>query len=214
MASIRVVTFAAIVLISLPGLLLAQTKAPAPQITNLAVISIHPGMNTLPRFAPDGRDVAVLSAWRDNGNAHGYTKFVIMIPKAGEDGRASWGIVGIEDHKEFFDSTSDSPHTGEDYVRSVRFARGRVNGEAASLLITAELDTAKGFGRPSQSKISVYRMIQADEGFGTTPFFFKLAREASSKKLYCNSELALTKELGVPLSRDYGGPNEIDGCVR
>jgi hypothetical protein len=191
-------------------------QPPAAGVTNIQVIPMHPGVNIIPKFVPDGRDAEILQAWRDNGNAHGYTTFVVMIPQKAKY-ESAWNIVGVADSGpqwSFKDAVYDTPHTGEDYVRSVRFARGLVDGKAASLLIIAERDppNVQPIPDPAPTKISIYKMIASDEGVGTTPYYFTLVRETTSKALYCNSELALNKELGLPLPADYDGPNRTNGC--
>src|SRR4051812_30751716 len=192
----------------------AQIALAQPRITNIQVLQLHRGMNVVHGFMPDGHDGAILQAWRDNGNAHGYTKFVVMVPANMSDGK-SWNIVGFDTGVNGLeDSINDVPHTGEDNVRSVRFARGTIDGTAASLLLIADRDLGQGsYYDPAPTRISIYKLAEASrEGAGTTPFVFRLVRATHSKTLFCNSDLALNKELGVPLPEHYGAPNKIDGC--
>lgn len=193
----------------------AALAAPQPAITHLRLLPLHPGMNIVHGFLPDGGNGAILQAWRDNGNAHGFTKFVVMVPAKGADGQ-DWNIVGLEIAAHGLDdSIDDIPHTGEDNVRSVRFARGAIDGAIASLLIVAERDLggAQTYYDPAPTRISIYKLTDASaEGAGTTPFVFRLVRATDSKTLFCNADLALHKALGLPLPADYGGANKIDGC--
>src|SRR5476651_1708571 len=74
----------ALALSPIPLFALAANAATEPNITKIQVLPLHLGMNAIHGFIPDGRDGAILEAWRDNGNAHGYTKFVVMVPAGGK----------------------------------------------------------------------------------------------------------------------------------
>jgi hypothetical protein len=197
-----------------PWLLLSTgAVAAVHSVTKVQVVPLHWGLNNVKSFMPDGRDVTVLRVWRDNGNAHGYTKFVAMF----QGKQKEWSIVGIMSDARLgmADSIEDVPHTGEDNVASVRFARAQVDGTKASLLIVAQrnLSGGRSYYDPSPTTISFYQLLDAQQdGPGTTPFAFRPIQTVHPKTLYCNSDLALTKEVGVPLPETYGGPNTLDGC--
>lgn len=55
------------------GLLAAPASAADLKLSDIAVIPIHGGVNTLTAFAPDGRTATIVEGWRDNGNAHGHS---------------------------------------------------------------------------------------------------------------------------------------------
>jgi hypothetical protein len=176
-------------------------------IKDVQTVPLHPGLNVVKAFLPNGDDATILQVWRDNGNAHGYTIFSVMRqPKPG-----IWEIIDVGGK----DTIEDVPHTGEDNVTSVRFARGVVDRAKASLLIVAQRNLAgtQSYYDRTTTTISYYRLIDAsDKGPGTTPFTFQLVEAVHPKQLYCNSDLALSKEAGLPLLVTYGGPNTVDGC--
>src|SRR4051812_18960953 len=84
-------------LVILIGLAMTAHAADAPVIsgkpTDLTAIDIAPGLNAVPGFTPDNRPARVLKAWRENGNAYGYS--IYMITTAGGMGRSDWNVVPI-----------------------------------------------------------------------------------------------------------------------
>ena len=115
------------------------------------------------------------------------------------------------------DTIEDVPHTGEDNITSVRFARGEANGPKESLLVVAQrhLASPQSYYDAAPTTISYYRLVDASgEGVETTPFAFRLEKTVHPKQLYCNSDLALNKEAGLPLPATYDGPSNADGCLK
>jgi hypothetical protein len=166
-------------------------------LTDLAVMPLQPGMNTIEHFASDDRPAIIAKGWRDNGNAHGYNFFLVLMPSA--IGQTDWNVVDIvSDERHPNDFICDYPHTEDDFVRSVRFARGKLNGVPATLLITAARQTgSRPIPDPSIVIFEVYKLEENNE-IGTTRDIFKRALKWQSDKKYVNSDVALQKELGLP----------------
>jgi hypothetical protein len=202
--------FAILLCLSSQGL--AQSE---PTLTDLKVLPLVSGVNKIHNFTPNGRDGLIIEGWRDNGNAHGYNVFVVMVPTPAKNG-SRWDIVGVRSGTKFEDRLSDDPHTVEDYVRSIRFAKGKINGTEATLLITAERQFSNGdnYLSPMNVTISIYKLIPRphDELIGATTFIFDRIMEKRTEERYCNSDLALAHVLKLPLPEPYSGPNKNDGC--
>src|ERR1700736_6877471 len=66
--------------------------AAEPAITGLSPITLVAGPNQLPRFSQDGREALITLGWRDNGNAHGYDLYLVMLPT--KPGAGDWNVVG------------------------------------------------------------------------------------------------------------------------
>jgi len=166
-------------------------------ITELAVIPLHPGVNTVERFASDDRPAIIVKGWRENWNAHSYNFFLVLMPSA--IGKTDWNVVDIvSDERHPNDFIRDYPHTEDDFVRSVRFARGKLNGVPATLLITAARQTgSRPIPDPSIVIFEVYKLEQNNE-IGTTRDIFKRVLKWKSDTKYSNSDVALQKELGLP----------------
>jgi hypothetical protein len=202
---------AALAMIAVSGLLAQQQPSRSPaergrQVTDLTDIPLGPGVNRIARFTPDGGDAIIVQGWRDNGNAHGYSLFVVIVNGT--------EIAGVDYGDHFEDTVRDEPHAGEDTIKSVRFARGKFNGTAATFLITAsrDLSHASSLVDPAYVVIDLYELVDAESpGIGTTVKFFKRVSQIRSTTRYCNSDLALFKEFGLPLFGDYKG-NMTDGC--
>lgn len=187
----------------------------AHQITDVQAMALTSGVNRISHFAPDGRDGIVILAWRDNGNAHGYDLALVMIePRQG----AGWNVVAIapmdQEASRVEDVLRDTPHTGDDAVRSFRFARGKVDGEAATLLFIATRDVEAGASIPDPSFVTfeVYRLAQNDGDVGLTRDFFDPIRRTRSSIRFCHAEMALFQAFGLLLRQGYNGAQTPDGC--
>jgi hypothetical protein len=177
-------------------------------------VRLDAGANLVPEFAGDGRTALITLGWRDNGNAHGFDVYEVLLP--GRPGARDWNVVGVET-KEGLDTTvTDDPHTGIDMVRSVRFARGLLDGRPATLLITAtrELSLEGGIPDPSHVVIELAALRQNTEGVGSTREYFETVASYKTSSLYCNAQMALNQELGLALPRSYAGPRTVSGCSR
>jgi hypothetical protein len=182
--------------------------APARPAIRLADVELFPlgwGVNRIADFAGDGRDGLVVAGWRDNGNAHGFTVFMVL---AG-DGEGVNNVVTFPPD----DATTiaDAPHTGEDYVRSVRFGRGRLDGRSETLAFVATRQIEGPYPDPARTVIQVLALRERHEGFGPLFFFAEQARFETGRR-YCNAEIALRAELGLPPRPEAIGPDTPDGC--
>jgi hypothetical protein len=174
-------------------------------ITDLQVISLQDGITDVPHLAPDGRDGEILKTWRTNGDARGYDLFLVMLDKK---------VIGVATDNGFQDTVTDAPRTHLDAVKSVRFAWGKVAGEKHALLITATRTIESGYGPtdPATTVFDIYQ-IMPNGPLGTTGDYFARISEFSSKQKYCNSDIALSQNLGLPLPDPYEGRGLPDGCL-
>ena len=60
--------------------------------------------------------------------------------------------------------------------------------------------------------IDIYRLEHADVSVGSTPDVLAPVSTIHVEKRFCNVNLALQTALGLPLPRDFAGPNRVDGC--
>ncbi len=183
-----------------------------PSTGNMSAIILKEGINEIKNFSPNGEDGIILKAWRDNGNAHGYWLYVVMLPK--EKPALGWNIIGIEDNSgSIEDSLRDNPHTGEDYIKTVLFANGLLDGARGTFLIIAERDLthAENLGAPAETIITTYKLVPQEIPVGQTPYIFKKIHEQRTKALFCNSNLALSKTLNLSFSLGEIS-NKNDGC--
>lgn len=192
----------------------AQSNVWRTRVTNLTPIPLRQGVNRVERFAPDGREAQIVLAWRDNGNAHGFDLFLVMLP--GRVGAQDWNVVGVdpgEPGQRFQDVIVDQPHLGENMVRSVRFARGRLDGQAATFLFAATREIGdEGYGAPSATVFEVFRLIPNTQGPGVTRDHFERLGRWRSTTRSCNAEIALADEIGFAARRQRDWPNTPDGC--
>jgi hypothetical protein len=186
----------------------AQAVAAEVSVTDISVIPIHGGVNVVPRFAPDGRTAKVVRGWRDNGNAHGhYVYLVLLTPRGGGGGPDTNGVVTFEHRDGLDDTAGASPFDGERVLQTVRFARARVDGKPATVMIRADLGEAKSgvLADHAPAIIRIYRLESPGVEVGTTPDVFRLVKTIGLEGGFCNADMALATALHVPLPRDYAG---------
>ena len=166
----------------------------------LVPISLHPGTNQIANFAGDGKTGTISLYWRENGNAWGYN---ILSVSAG-------GSLATVEGKDHFTAR---PHTGEDVITSVRFARGRYKGHLTTFALVADRNIVDAVPNPAATTITIYALTRSDEPVGT-PYLFAKVNALHPKRRYCDADMALKTEVGFPLPTDYSGPAAVDGCIR
>ncbi len=200
----------------------AAAPPPRPVVTDLVPIDLHQGITVVPAFAQDGRAATIALASRENGNAWGYDVALVMLPGVtlpGGPGDDTWDLVRIDptapDEPESQTVTiADEPHTFEDAVRVFRFARGRVDGRPATLLLVASRDPGESVSAPSLVTFEVYRLEHSDDDVGTTPdHFAQILRERSTSN-FCNADVALSRRFRLPPAQAFRGAATPDGCPR
>lgn len=183
------------------------------RVTDITIIPVKNGINHVENFAPDGRGGVIVQGWRDNGNAHGYSRYMALV----EMERKTLNVVTIDTHDRArgngiseIDSVRDDPHTGEDVVSTVKFARAKVDGTSATVLIIATRDLSKAESLPDVTPVDVefYRMVENSDAVGWPPYYFDLFSRERLKGTYANANCGLAKELGIAVSHV-----EDDPCV-
>jgi hypothetical protein len=184
-------------------------------LSDFAMFSLRPGVNRIAGFTADGREGLIVQGWRDNGNAHGFDVFMVLAPTT---------VGGNDDNVVVFSpqdgwapgdagtSIRDDPHTGEDSVRSVRFGHATANGRRETLAFVAERRIVYSYPAPARTRIQVMALRnRGDDPVGPVDYF-EIRADFVTTRLYCDADVALHRELGVPLPADYGTPDSADGC--
>ena len=191
----------------------------APRLTNLYVIPVRAGMNTVTDFTLDGGRAVITRAWRDNGKTRGFNVFTVTMPeRAPAEGppRRNWDFVSFFDGDKEALTLTDSPHDEQTYLRSIRFAKGKLDDRTETLTLVAERDMAgtKSFGDAAPVSIQVFalRARAADAPVGRRVHYFERIATFKSQRRYCNAEIALTVELNLPMPRGWPGNKVPDGC--
>src|ERR1044072_6296853 len=193
----------------------ASTAPRAVHLSNFDMFSLRAGVNRIADFTGDGREGLIVLGWRDNGNAHGFDVFMVLAPTTAGGSHYNVVTFGTEtgwDTRADATSISDAPHTGEDFVRSVRFGRAMMNGRRETLAFVATRQIEESYPAPALTRIQVLAMRnRGDDEAGPLDHFDAQADFVTVRR-YCNSDAALRTELGVPLRADYEGPDSADGC--
>ena len=139
-------------------------------LSGAAPIHLAPGVNHISNFDTEGHPAEIVYAWRDNGNAHGYGVYSVLMPRPGK--RNDWTLVTFDTHDmkrrggSELDALHDDPFDGEQSVASVRFLKGQWKGERATLAITAhrDLTNAGSFIDATPVDFAIYRLVANKEG--------------------------------------------------
>lgn len=209
-----------VLIAALLGPPLTAAAAPRSDLSDAKPFDLIHGVNRVRNFDDFGKSAQIVYAWRENMNAHGYGIYSVLMQRP--DDPKDWNLVIFETHAgnrkggSELDALYDEPFDGEQVIASVRFAKGRWRGRLATLAITArrDLSSAESFADPSPVKFDIYHLVENKGGVPGWPYYyFDRVAHFTSDKPYCNSDLALAKELELPLPTDYQGNNEDDGCV-
>jgi len=193
------------------------------RLAKLSEVHLHVGANEVEFRAIDGVGKATVKL---NGKI-----FVFEIEHTGTAGHATyvstvkgdsgfpgqWVIIPIrsDPNSSFGDEfISDSPLTGVDAVKVVRFFRGLVDGRSATILVTAKRDLSgtetslDGSGSAVPARIMVFALHVGK----LPPAHFLLEGEFTTSAKYCNANDALWKELSIPLPASLPNPVAGSGC--
>jgi hypothetical protein len=185
----------------------ASAQAPSDlhkRLTDLKRIEIGAGLTRIKNAEGDGRDAQVFYAWRNDVSAWGFGVYIVTMPTKITPDKTTWNIVGIETDDHDFDvEITNQPHTRDDDLKVVRFARGKLDGIADTFLITATRDPDRPVADATSTAIRIYSLGNHEtEGFGTTPDRFDLVFKYTTAKKYSDADEALREELGLPLPKD------------
>jgi hypothetical protein len=184
-------------------------------------LSLVHGVNRIADFDGATHPAQIIYAWRENMNAHGYGIYSVLMPRPGT--QTDWNLVTFETHDKNrkdgseLDALYDSPFDGEQVVASVRFVKAQWEGKRATLAIAAhrDLSNAQSLVDAVPVEFEIYSLVANEQGIPGWPFYyFDRIEHFTSKRRYCNADLALMKELRLPLPDNYAGSNKEDGCIR
>ena len=179
-------------------------------ITDIRDIPLSDTINEVQDFTPDGRAARIVKAYDNSA-----WLYLVMVQAKADDtgGGNGWNVVSHRDRgAQLIAPIIDAPHVGEDYVRSIRFAHAKLDGETATLLVIAERNIAGPIPDPAPVTYSVYRLETELGAFDGEIETFRLDRSWDSAAKFCNSETAISAEFGVSLSIYASGLRQSDGC--
>ena len=190
---------------------LAQTVPP--RITDMRVISLHDGVNSVPQMTPDGRDGVIVRAGHNSSPIADGSSINYLVLARGHVGHDNWVAVDAETTPSLISDVpfggmllGAAPHTGEDWKRSITFAHGKVDGAPALLMILAERDmtgTVNNYA-PVPAEISIFR-LEADPEFEDDFHFVRVTTQRTTC-CYVDVQLAVRDAEDLPLPPEYAGP--------
>jgi hypothetical protein len=190
----------------------------APTLTDLTPVPVHQGVNPVPRLAPDGRDgIIIEAAHNDSPIADGSSVDILVLLRQTPRGSA-WETVDTVQTPSLVSDLpfggrliSAAPHTGEDWRLSIDFARAKVDGVPAFLMVVGERDMRRADNAytPVPVDLLIYRLTP-DPDVGQDHFV--LIERRAAKGCYVDVRLAVRDSLGLPLPAGYEGPRAESPC--
>jgi hypothetical protein len=210
--------FASLTLAALAVASQGQAATPQPTLSNIQEIPVVPGPNPVARLAPDGRDGLIVEASHsDSPSADGSSmNYMVLLKGAGPN--SGWEAVDLELSPS---PSSDAPfggivmrafpHTGEDWKRSMIFARAILNGAAATLLLVADrdMDEAETAYSPAPVQFSIFA-LRGDPD--TDQDHFVLIWRTWAPNCYVDAQWALIETFKLAAPAGYEGVRRTTAC--
>ena len=171
-------------LASLLGRWLTARQARGGSVSSVVGIDVSEGVNTVPHFAPDGREGVIVVARRQvpSGSAQTPPMVTVMLPRLAPT--RGWDVVSVEDGTGAVADEAPSPGIGR--KQAVRFARAKVGGMPATLMFVATTES-----NPNAVAITTYRLLTDGEDASGLAAVFGPIRHSETFGGYCSPEAAL-----------------------
>ena len=166
---------------------LVACQAAGSRVTNVIGIDVAEGINTVPHFAPDGREGMIVVARRQvpSGAGQAPTLVTVLLPRFAPT--RGWDVVGVEDGTGVVaDGPPPASGPGVGRERAVRFARAKVGGMPATLMFVATTGP-----NPNAVGITTYRLLTDGEDASGLAAVFGPIRHTETTDGYCSPEAAL-----------------------
>lgn len=181
--------------------LLAASPQTTPLPTNPVVVQFKPGIS---HVHLDGEPYTLVSAWRDNGNAHGYNVVNVYA-----DGPSSKSVTALAAVPTFVRNPFDPKHEKTEQLGLTTsggadctlhtFRLFHSKDVKGTQLVIADREFGKTFADTERVHFTFYRLVDhSDDGAGDAPHSFDFDRVVDASKRYCDVDEALQKELGMP----------------
>ena len=184
-------------------------------VSDLQAFQVRDGVNEIVHLSPDGRDGIIVSGAHSGSlTADGASRdyVVLLNRREGEEIVDAEPVPSLVSDVPFGgELLSAAPHTGEDWKRVVRFARGRVDGAPATLMVLAERDMRRARTAYTAVRVQItYFALRRDPEIDADRFVPIGGRW--SQRCYVDANLALKDEIKLPLPPDYAGPTTANPC--
>ena len=169
---------------------LTACQAAGGRVSNVVGIDLTEGVNTVPRFAPDGREGLIVVARRQvpSGAAQASPLVTAMLPRLAPT--RGWDVVSVEDATGTITDAAPGPAIGR--RQAVRFARAKVGGMPATLMFVATTGSD-----PDAVAITTYRLLTDGEDASGLAAVFGPIRRSEARGAYCSPEAALEAVEGL-----------------
>lgn len=179
------------------------------RINSIRIIPVADGITPLTNLAPDGLQGMIVKGFRENGNAHAYNHYMVLLRLPNEP--VKWYLATFDTHNSppgqnsQLDTLKDQPHTGEDTVTTVKFAHATIDAAQATIAIIArrDINVVESIPEASPVQLEIYRLVKNPLEFlvGWPPYYFDLFTSFPLKGRYTNADCALAAELGLAMTK-------------
>ncbi|HEX3485552.1 MAG TPA: hypothetical protein VHT51_10860 [Micropepsaceae bacterium] len=180
----------------------AAPLAMSDRVERLQIYPVHYGTNSL---NVNGREVMIVKGAYKTETAAGGDQYFVLARQG-----AVWQLArhGLGGH----DSTmiTTAPHTGEDAIVSLYFMIPKVRGPQVSdlYLLVADRQFQNSIPEVTPVEFTLYVLERRNDDFGI--LYFRTVQKETAKEQYCSADLALYRELKIPLP--YSGDERNYGC--
>ena len=163
---------------------LTACQAKGSSVSSVIGIDVAEGVNTVPHFAPDGREGVIVVARRQvpSGSAQTPPMVTVMLPRFAPT--RGWDVVSVEDDTGTVADEAPGPAIGR--RQAIRFARAKVGGMPATLMFVATTES-----NPNAVAITTYRLLTDGEDASGLAAVFGPIRHSEAREGYCSPEAAL-----------------------
>ena len=179
-----------------------------PPLSSMEVIPLHNGPNEVD-LDGDGRKDLVFVAWRDNGNAHGYSH--VAFYRHGDDEGTPWELVPFFDDRPDRDGVRRSLRQDDSFtttegadgkLRAMTLLRASSDPHAPVTVVIGDREFGRSYADAARVKFVVYRLAWAKDldGWpleGWPPVYFDAVKTIQGKSRHSYVEEAFGSELGI-----------------
>lgn len=159
-------------------------------VKGLNILSVNYGIN---EFSINGEDISIIRGLFQSEVAHSADGYIIIL---NDKKPQTYARIWDENRSDNDVMIWNEPHTGEDSIRSIYFLSSK--NSKGLYMLKSERKIKDIPTNPAITEFTLYKLIR-DKDFGIHSF--KEMAIQTSKKTYCNSDIAANLELGIGLDK-------------
>ena len=167
------------------------------RVEGLSVVPVQYGINALKLMS---QDILIIRGRFETGTAWGGDIYTVLVRQPGN------GVWRMARHEKTSDQsgvlTITTPHTGEDSIRTVRFMVPSEEIAAGRVSHLYVVQASRAYDPNIAHTAVTFTFAALERNADLDIFYFHELAKTQSQTPYCNAEMALHRELGLPLPED------------